>query len=143
MSIDDASPRNVQVGGGPKKTFFKLGTNVEKKPMINRKPAIACTGTYFTALTISPKSSNIAHKSIMITPAATGHGDAAVAEMIAPTGAPPNITLGISARLLITVRWSMFCGNAGGYPGGDVKPAVILPKAILVPIFRHINANAK
>src|SRR5699024_9911970 len=80
------------------------GTTVLKIPRTNRNPAMEEEGTYLPILGSSLKSRIKPITAIMITPAHTGCGALAVAEIMDSTGAPPKKDEHISAKEEITVR---------------------------------------
>ena len=73
---------------------------------------------------------------IIATPAQTGWGAFAVAEIIDSTGAPPKKEEPISAREEIRVRWSTLKVSA------PAMLAVIAPNEILEPIFKQTIPRA-
>ena len=82
----------------PAKAAAALPGTVTTAPRMSRKPAMDWLGTYLPILGSRPQNRMTAMMPIISTPAVTGWGAPAVAEMIASTGAPPNNALTASAR---------------------------------------------
>ena len=89
----------ARAAGASKATVLKI-------PSTNKNPAIEEAGTYLLIFGRIPRIKITPITTIIATPAHTGCGALAVAEIIDSTGAPPKKEDPISAREEITVRWS-------------------------------------